>query len=84
MPNSTPEYLAAHIGERQASIPSSYANAILAQRRAERRAVLGRRLSTAVQMMKRTFRHTAAPRPVQRLSEGVPIIATPATEEVSR
>ena len=81
MPNSTPEYLAAHIGERQASIPSSYAKTILARRRAERRAAFTHTLSAIVQMTKRPFRRIAAADPVQRSSDGVSIIATPATEE---
>ena len=84
MPNSTPEYLAAHIGERQASIPSSYARAILSQRRAARRAALTHKLSAAVQMTKRPFRRIAAADRVQRSSDGVSIIATPATEESGR
>lgn len=81
MVSSTPEYLAAHIGERQSSIPSNYARAILAQRRAARREVVSRHIAAAANAIARPFRRMRSAGRVQLAPEGVSSIGTPATEE---
>ena len=81
MVNSTPEYLAAHIGERQDSIPSNYARVILAQRRAARREAIARHVAIAVNTIARPFRRMRPAGRVQLAPEGVSNFRTPATEE---
>jgi hypothetical protein len=81
MVNSTPEYLAAHIGERLDSIPTNYARVILAQRRAARREAIARHVAVAANAIARPFRRMRPASRAQPAPEGVSNVRTPGTEE---